>query len=92
MGSEQLRSVVADNWDELVEAASAPPPTDVWLTRKDVSHRIKVPVQTLAQWASRGRGPKYALFGRHARYRLADLIAWENAQFGGADDPRGVPA
>lgn len=60
-------------------------PTDVWLTRKDVCQRIKVPVPTLAQWASQGRGPRYALFGRHARYRLSDLIAWENAQFGGAD-------
>jgi Helix-turn-helix domain len=57
-------------------------PADVYLTRKDVSHRVQIPVSTLAQWASQGRGPKYALFGRHARYRLSDLIAWEQAQFG----------
>lgn len=86
MTREQLHSVVVDNWDELVKAGSAPPaplPTDVWLTRKEVSGREKIPVATLAQWASQGKGPKYALFGRHARYRLSDVIAWENAQFGG---------
>ena len=55
----------------------------VWLTRRELSHREKVPVATLAQWASQGRGPKYARFGRHARYRLSDVIAWEEAQFGG---------
>lgn len=58
-------------------------PADIWLTRKDVSNRIQVPVATLAQWASQGRGPKYASFGRHARYRLSDLLVWEDAQFGG---------
>jgi hypothetical protein len=57
---------------------------DYWLTRIEVGERIKVPVKTLAQWASEGKGPKYALFGRHARYRLSDLMSWENAQFSGA--------
>ncbi|OYN81697.1 helix-turn-helix transcriptional regulator [Mycolicibacterium sphagni] len=58
---------------------------DVWLTRRDVSERIKIPVGTLAQWATRGEGPRYALFGRHARYRLSDVIRWENEQFASAD-------
>ncbi len=53
---------------------------DVWLTRREVSARVKVPVATLNQWGPQGKGPKYALFGRHARYRLSDVIAWENAQ------------
>jgi hypothetical protein len=56
---------------------------DCWLTRIEVGERIRVPEKTLAQWASQGKGPKYARFGRHCRYRLSDLIAWENAQFGG---------
>jgi hypothetical protein len=58
------------------------PPEDTWLTRPEVAAREKLPVATLAQWASQGRGPRYARFGRHARYRLSDLIAWENQQFG----------
>jgi hypothetical protein len=86
MTHEQLRAVVADKWEDLVKAGSAPPPpppTDVWLTRKELSARQKIPVATLAQWASAGEGAKYALFGRHARYRLSDVIDWENAQFSG---------
>ncbi|WP_156673181.1 AlpA family transcriptional regulator [Mycobacterium sp. E3251] len=64
---------------------------DVWLTRPELSSRQKLPQATLAQWASQGKGPKYAKFGRHVRYRLADVIAWENANtVQRTDDPRGV--
>ncbi len=56
---------------------------DIWLTRPEVSERIRVPVTTLAQWASNGRGPRFSKFGRHARYRLSDVIDWENAQLTG---------
>lgn len=55
---------------------------DCWLTRPEVAQRLRVPAKTLAVWASRGCGPRYALFGKHSRYRLSDLIAWEEAQFG----------
>lgn len=50
-----------------------------WLTRKDVAQRIGVSKKTVATWASKGTGPRYARFGRHTRYRLGDVIAWENA-------------
>jgi hypothetical protein len=56
-----------------------------WLTRPEVAERIRVPEKTLAQWASQRKGPKYSRFGRHCRYRLSDLIAWENAQSGGGE-------
>lgn len=55
-------------------------PTTKWLTRKQVAERYGIPEATLAQWASRRTGPRYARFGRHARYNLADLTAWEQAQ------------
>ncbi|MUL76438.1 helix-turn-helix domain-containing protein [Mycolicibacterium sp. CBMA 226] len=55
---------------------------DPWLTRAEVSERLRIPVKTLATWASKRRGPRYARFGRHCRYRLSDLIAWEADQFG----------
>jgi len=58
---------------------------DTWLTRQEVADRMKLPAATLAQWASQGKGPKYGKFGRHVRYRLSDVIAWENEQFGGND-------
>ncbi len=50
---------------------------DTWLTRQEVADREKLPVATLNQWASQGKGPKYARFGRHARYRRSDVIAWK---------------
>jgi len=59
--------------------------TEQWLTRCELAERLKIPVKTLAQWASRREGPKYSRFGRHCRYRLTDVIVWENQQFSGGD-------
>ncbi len=66
--------------------------SSVWLTRPELAERWKLPPATLDQWASRvpRRGPKYALFGRHARYRLSDVIAWENKQFDDQPDAPGL--
>lgn len=52
-----------------------------WMTRSELAERLRMPVATLAQWATQKKGPRYAKFGRHARYRLSDVIAWETAQF-----------
>jgi Helix-turn-helix domain len=59
-----------------------PTSTGYWLTRPEVGERLKVPVKTLAQWASQGKGPRFAKIGRWTRYRLEDVMAWEDAQFG----------
>ncbi len=48
-----------------------------WLTTDDVADRLKIPSKTLANWASLGKGPRFARIGRHRRYRLSDLMAWE---------------
>jgi len=58
-------------------------PDAVWLTRKDLAKRLGVPDKTPAEWATKGSGPKYARFGRHVRYRLSDVVTWENGQFAG---------
>jgi hypothetical protein len=44
-----------------------------------------MPPATLAQWAPQRKGPRYRRFGRHVRYALSDVIAWENAQYSGGD-------
>lgn len=62
-----------------------PAPVAVWLTRAEVGERLRVPVPTLAQWATKGTGPRYARIGKHVRYRLADLLVWEQAQMRGGD-------
>ncbi|WP_416366906.1 helix-turn-helix transcriptional regulator [Mycolicibacterium gadium] len=53
---------------------------DRWITRQELADRYGVPVKTPAQWASKGTGPPYARFGRHVRYRLRDVVAWEAKQ------------
>lgn len=58
------------------------------LTVSDLAAREGVPEGTVYQWNSRGTGPRYMIIGRHVRYRLADVIAWENSRY--ADDQ--VPA
>ena len=60
-------------------------PDVVWLTREEVAQRQRVPVKTVAEWASKGTGPRYAKIGRHVRYLLADVEQWEAEQFVGRD-------
>ena len=50
---------------------------DRWISRQELAERYGVPVKTPAEWASKGTGPRYARFGRHVRYRLGDVIDWE---------------
>ncbi len=54
---------------------------DSWLSRQVLADRYGVPVKTPAEWAFKRTGPRYARFGRHVRYRLSDVIAWEGNQF-----------
>jgi excisionase family DNA binding protein len=54
-------------------------PEAIWLTRKEVAERIRLPEGTLAEWATKGTGPRYARFGKHVRYRLVDVLAWEES-------------
>ena len=59
---------------------------EVWLTRPQLAERLQISVKTLAQWATKGTGPRYARpGGGNARYRLSDVEAWEEAQFSGGD-------
>ncbi|MFE9580569.1 helix-turn-helix domain-containing protein [Nocardia sp. NPDC006044] len=52
----------------------------MWLSTDEVAARLKIPKKTLAVWASTKRGPRYARIGRHRRYRLDDLVLWEQEQ------------
>jgi hypothetical protein len=54
---------------------------DRWLSRRELAERYGFPVKTPAEWAWKGTGPRYAKFGRHVRYRLSDVIDWEERHF-----------
>lgn len=56
---------------------------ETYLTPADLSERIGYSVATLARWRVEGHGPKFLKPGHglraHVRYRLSDVIAWEEA-------------
>ncbi|MBJ7336052.1 helix-turn-helix domain-containing protein [Mycolicibacterium sp.] len=52
--------------------------SDRWLSRQELADRLGVPPKTTAQWATKGTGPPHAKIGRHVRYRLSDVIKWED--------------
>jgi predicted DNA-binding transcriptional regulator AlpA len=58
------------------------------LSIADLAEREGVPMATVFQWNSRGTGPRYMKIGRHVRYKLADVVAWEDSKY----VPNGAPA
>lgn len=50
------------------------------LTVEELARRVGVSTHTVYRWNSRGGGPPYMKLGRHARYRLTDVIAWERSR------------
>jgi hypothetical protein len=97
--TDRLAQALRDLIDEVVKAAveaaieyqhpatpAPPPPADAertWLSRKEVADRLRLPLKTLAEWATAGRGPMYYKIGKYARYRLSDVMAWEQKQIRG---------
>jgi|GraSoiStandDraft_42_1057292.scaffolds.fasta_scaffold2249246_1 predicted DNA-binding transcriptional regulator AlpA len=63
---------------------------DKHLTPEDLADREGIPLQTVYTWNSRAAGPRFMKIGRHVRYRLADVIEWEDARLTG--DPDGGAA
>ncbi|MFG1855008.1 helix-turn-helix transcriptional regulator [Actinomadura geliboluensis] len=51
------------------------------LTPEDLAERYDVPLKTVYGWNSDGTGPRRMKIGRYVRYRLADVIAWENERY-----------
>ena len=58
-------------------------PASTFLSKQDLADRYGVPVATVSRWVHYGTGPRSLKIGKHRRFRLADVIAWENDQ---ADD------
>ena len=51
--------------------------TERLLTRPEGAELLGVAPQTLANWASMGKGPRFGRVGsRSVRYRLSDLLAY----------------
>jgi hypothetical protein len=47
------------------------------LLPKEAAERMRISVGTLANWRTRGEGPKYIKFGRKVLYPLPEIEAFE---------------
>lgn len=56
------------------------------LTITELAEREGVPVTTVYTWNYTGTGPRYMKIGRHVRYKIADVITWENSRYCGLTD------
>lgn len=54
--------------------------TPTLFTPQTLAARYGLPVATIYQWRSNGKGPRGFRVGKFVRYRLADVEAWEQEQ------------
>lgn len=52
------------------------------LTPMELAERWKVPIRLLATWRYEGRGPRYIKIEGSVRYRLDDVLAYEDKEPG----------
>jgi predicted DNA-binding transcriptional regulator AlpA len=50
------------------------------LSPAELAKRYGVPLETVYGWNKTRTGPRFMKIGRHVRYRVADVIAWENSR------------
>jgi Helix-turn-helix domain len=59
-------------------------PDDPWLTTEEVARRYGRSLRTLEDWRYKRVGPRWVKLIGGVRYRLSDLLAWEQEQAKGA--------
>ena len=47
------------------------------LTTEEVAALLKIAPATLVDWRHDQRGPRYYKMGREVRYKLVDVVEWE---------------
>ncbi|MHA7284838.1 helix-turn-helix transcriptional regulator [Arthrobacter sp. MDT3-44] len=52
---------------------------DRHLSPQELADRIGVPLSTIYGWRTKGAGPRGMSIGRHVRYRLSEVEAWEES-------------
>lgn len=69
---------------DLAARLSAGAEEDPILTLQEFAAREKVAVNTARQWRMRGEDPRsFIAGGRYVRYRLSDVLAWEEERMNG---------
>ena len=54
--------------------------SDRWMTPEEVAERLRMPRATLYAWRYKNIGPAAVRLGRHLRYRVEVVEAWEAEQ------------
>lgn len=54
--------------------------TSEWMTAAEVAEELRIPIATIYDWRYRGSGPAAHKFGRHLRYKRADVARWADEQ------------
>lgn len=50
------------------------------LSPAELANREGVSIETVYAWNKTGGGPLYMRIGKHVRYRLTDIEAWEQSR------------
>ncbi len=54
--------------------------SETYLSPEELADRFGVPLQTVYGWNKQTSGPPYMKLGRHVRYKLSDVLAWEQSR------------
>jgi predicted DNA-binding transcriptional regulator AlpA len=60
------------------------------LSPQELAEREDVSVETVYHWNKTRTGPRFMKLGRHVRYRMSDVLAWEEARTVAAGGPTPV--
>jgi predicted DNA-binding transcriptional regulator AlpA len=50
------------------------------LSPAELAERYGLPLETIYGWQKNRSGPPFLKVGRHVRYKLVDVIAWESSR------------
>lgn len=73
-------SIIANKDGIMADAAEAVDQAQRHLTAQELADRLGVPLNTAYYWRSIRKGPRAMRIGKYVRYRLEDVLAWEQAQ------------
>lgn len=50
------------------------------LSMQDLADRCGVPLQSVRMWRMKGTGPRGMAIGKYIRYRVSDVLEWEESR------------
>lgn len=56
---------------------------DYTITDKELAERWNLHLKTIQKWRRRGKGPKFIKLGIAVRYRISDIVKYEEEKLNG---------